>query len=285
MFRYGPAGKGELMAAGNIILSGKFDSLRAGDVRFIHEASRLGSVHLLLWSDDLVTRLTGNPPQFPVQERQYFLGSLRYVSQLSVITGLKNPDLLPEEVLNGNTATWAVSQDESNSSKMDFCRSRGVEYRVIYDNRITGFPDEYGDEEPEGDKVVVTGCFDWFHSGHVRFFEEVSQLGNLYVIVGHDANIRLLKGEGHPLFSEEERRYLAGSIRYVTRALISSGHGWMDGEPEILGLNPEMYAVNEDGDKPEKRKFCEEHGIQYIVLKRIPKEGLPARTSTNLRGF
>jgi hypothetical protein len=43
--------------------------------------------------------------------------------------------------------------------------------------------------------------------------------------------------------------------------------------------------VNEDGDVPEKRAFCKEHGIEYVVLKRTPKEGLPERLSTNLRGF
>jgi hypothetical protein len=43
--------------------------------------------------------------------------------------------------------------------------------------------------------------------------------------------------------------------------------------------------VNEDGDVPEKRAFCKEHGIEYVVLKRIPKAGLPKRQSTALRGF
>jgi hypothetical protein len=46
-----------------------------------------------------------------------------------------------------------------------------------------------------------------------------------------------------------------------------------------------MYAVNADGDKPEKREFCRTHGIQYVVLTRTPKEGLPRRQSTDLRGF
>jgi hypothetical protein len=41
----------------------------------------------------------------------------------------------------------------------------------------------------------------------------------------------------------------------------------------------------EDGDKPEKRDFCQVHGIEYRVLKRIPKEGLTPRSSTVLRGF
>jgi len=133
--------------------------------------------------------------------------------------------------------------------------------------------------------VIVTGCYDWFHSGHVRFFEEVSGLGDLYVVVGHDANIRLLKGEGHPMFCQDERRYMVQSIRYVKRALIASGDGWLDAEREIRRLGPHIYAVNEDGDRPEKRDYCEAQGIEYRVLKRLPKEGLLPRQSTSLRGF
>ena len=106
------------------------------------------------------------------------------------------------------------------------------------------------------------------------------------MVVGHDANIKLLKGDGHPMYSQDERRYMVQSVRFVKRTLISSGQGWMDAEPEVApSVKPDIYAVNEDGDVPEKRAFCNEYGIEYVVLKRIPKEGLPSRQSTNLRGF
>jgi glycerol-3-phosphate cytidylyltransferase-like family protein len=119
----------------------------------------------------------------------------------------------------------------------------------------------------------------------VRFFEEVSTYGELYVIVGHDANIRLLKGEGHPLLPQEERRYMVGAIKYVRAALVTSGDGWLDADPEIRKLRPDIYAVNEDGDTGGKREYCAALGIEYLVLKRTPAPGLPKRTSTDLRGF
>lgn len=75
------------------------------------------------------------------------------------------------------------------------------------------------------------------------------------------------------------------SIRCVKEALVSSGQGWMDAAPEIKLKQPQIYAVNEDGDRREKRKFCVQNGIEYVVLQRLPKEGLPRRTSTALRGF
>jgi hypothetical protein len=71
----------------------------------------------------------------------------------------------------------------------------------------------------------------------------------------------------------------------VKQALISSGDGWLDADPEIQLLKPDIYAVNEDGDKGGKREYCKKHGIQYLVLKRIPAPGLPQRSSTDLRGF
>ena len=71
----------------------------------------------------------------------------------------------------------------------------------------------------------------------------------------------------------------------MKQALIASGAGWMDAEPEILQIQPDIYAVNEDGDKPEKRAFCEKHHLTYRVLTRLPKPGLPRRQSTVLRGF
>lgn len=132
---------------------------------------------------------------------------------------------------------------------------------------------------------MVSGSYDWLHSGHIRFLEEASSYGDLYVVVGHDANIRLLKGAGHPLLPEAERRYMIGAIKYVKQALISTGDGWLDADPAIRWLKPDIYAVNEDGDKGGKREYCQKLGIEYLVLKRAPAPGLPKRSSTVLRGF
>ena len=145
-----------------------------------------------------------------------------------------------------------------------------------------GFPWTPLEDVAAGKKVVVTGCFDWFHSGHVAFFEEAARLGGVIRHRGPRRNIALLKGKGHPLFPQAERLYMVQSVRFVGQALISTGNGWMDAEPEILALKPDIYAVNEDGDVPEKREFCARHGIEYRVLKRLPKTGLTPRYSTDL---
>lgn len=267
-----------------IVVSGTFNDINSRAFRFMEEASCLGPVEALLWSDELAERLDGHRPKFSVAERAYVLDALRYVDTVRVIDTLDSADALPLDLKGA--AMWAVGSESDNHSRQQHCMARGLQYRVIADDALTGYPECEPDiMDPARKTVIVTGCYDWFHSGHVRFFEEVSEHGALYVVVGHDANLRLLKGEGHPMFPEDERRYMAQSIRFVSRAFVSSGHGWMDAEPEIERLKPTAYAVNEDGDKPEKREFCKQHGLEYLVLKREPKPGLTRRTSTDLRGF
>ena len=69
---------------------------------------------------------------------------------------------------------------------------------------------EAADPLPGAPRVVVTGCYDWLHSGHVRFFMDAAELGAVYAVVGSDRNVGLLKGPGHPLQREDERRYMVG---------------------------------------------------------------------------
>jgi cytidyltransferase-like protein len=276
-------GVGGMTAPKTVFVSGNFDDARSRQIRFLHEASRLGRVSVLLWPDAAIRAVQGHDPKFPQEERKYLVGAIRYVDEVRLVDGPVDPDRVPG--LAG-PATWAVDSSSASPAKEEYCRSHGIEYRLIDEGQLTGFPATTPlDASPAAKKVVVTGCYDWFHSGHVAFFEEVSGLGDLYVVVGNDRNVSHLKGAGHPMFSEAERRYVVQSVRYVRQALVSTGMGWMDAEPEILALKPDIYAVNEDGDVPEKREFCRIHRLEYRVLKRVPKAGLPKRESTKLRGF
>ncbi len=269
-----------------IVVSGNFDNIKSRDIRFLEEAAKFGPVHVFLWSDEAVKVMTGAEPKFPQEERKYFLNAVRFVYKVRLVDNITSQDELPQ-IDAFSPRMWAVTEDNDTHQKRQFCASKGIVYTVIGDDDLEGFPIRLMDDvaSSQNKKVLVTGCYDWFHSGHVRFFEETSELGDLYVVVGHDENLRLLKGEGHPMFPEDERRYIVGSIRFVKQALVSSGRGWMDAEPEIDMIKPDIYAVNEDGDKPEKRQFCAEHGLEYAVLKRLPAAGLPRRESTHLRGF
>jgi cytidyltransferase-like protein len=265
-----------------VVVSGPFDDLRSRELRFLEEASKLGPVTVLLWPDDTIERISARKPKFPLAERRYLLEAVRTVDTVVVAEPALGPCELPEAL---RADVWADYPPTATDERRAYCHARNVSYRVFGGDELGGFPVPPQAPASGRKKVVVTGCYDWLHSGHVRFFEEVSHYGDLIVILGHDENIRLLKGEGHPLLREDERRYVVGSIKFVTSALIASGSGWLDADPEIQRLKPDIYAVNADGDKGGKRDYCLANGIEYLVLSRDPAPGLPRRSSTDLRGF
>jgi len=131
-------------------------------------------------------------------------------------------------------------------------------------------------------KVFVSGCYDLLHSGHVEFFKQASQYGDLYVGIGSDATILDYKHH-KTLYPENERLFMVKSIKYVKDAFINQGGGIMDFIPTVEFLKPDIFVVNADGSNDTKRQFCQEHGIEYIVLDRTPAEGLNARSSTDIK--
>jgi cytidyltransferase-like protein len=268
-----------------VLVSGGFDNLKSADLRFLEEAAKLGEVTVVLWSDRLIQRVAGKPPSFPMAERLYFVQAVRYVNRVVELDALVSPDTLPANAgLSGGL--WADFESPANAKRALFCRQNKIDYRVFTAAELSGFPEPSPmPSAPGKKKVLATGCYDWFHSGHVRFAEEASAYGDLYICLGNDANVRELKGEGHPLLSQEERRYVVGSIKFVKQALISTGFGWLDADPEIRRIRPDIYVVNEDGDQGGKREYCQKMGLEYLVLKRNPAPGLPKRSSTKLRGF
>lgn len=131
-------------------------------------------------------------------------------------------------------------------------------------------------------KVFVSGCYDLLHSGHVEFFRQAAEYGDLYVGIGSD---KTYLGYKHrkTIYSEQERLFMVKSIRYVKDAYINAGSGVMDFVPTLDIVKPDVFVVNSDGGSEEKRRCCEERGIEYIELHRDPHEGLTARSSTALK--
>lgn len=137
-------------------------------------------------------------------------------------------------------------------------------------------------ENKKKKRVFVSGCYDMLHSGHVAFFKEASKYGDLYVGIGSDKTIEDLKSR-KTVCSEKERLYMVKAIKYVTDACINNGSGMMDFIESVDRFKPDIFVVNSDGGSETKRKFCEDRGIEYIVLEREPEEGLKARSTTALR--
>jgi cytidyltransferase-like protein len=131
-------------------------------------------------------------------------------------------------------------------------------------------------------KVFVSGCYDLLHSGHIEFFQQAAQYGDLYVGIGSDATYQEYKHR-KPMFPQEERLFMVQNIKAVKKAYINAGHGVIDFLPTLDIVKPDVFVVNEEGSSEEKRKLCEERGIEYVVLQRTPHKGLQARSSSALK--
>ena len=131
-------------------------------------------------------------------------------------------------------------------------------------------------------KVFVSGCYDLLHSGHVEFFQQAAQYGDLYVGIGSDETYLEYKHR-KPMFPQEERLFMVQNIKAVKEAYVNAGHGVLDFLPTLDIVKPDVFVVNSEGGSADKRRICEERGIEYVELLRVPHEGLEARSSSSLK--
>lgn len=140
----------------------------------------------------------------------------------------------------------------------------------------------FDEREAMPDKVLVSGCFDLLHSGHIAFLQEAATYGDLYVAIGSDATVYTLKGR-LPVNSEQERLYMVQSLGCVKAAFVSGGLGMLDFLDVMDEVQPTIFVVNNDGNIPQKEALCRERGVRYVVLEREPHADLPPRSTTALR--
>ncbi len=74
---------------------------------------------------------------------------------------------------------------------------------------------------PSNGKVLVGGCFDILHYGHIHFLKKAKALGNyLVVALESDKNIKRLKGAGRPIHDQNKRREILESLNFVDEVII-----------------------------------------------------------------
>lgn len=97
----------------------------------------------------------------------------------------------------------------------------------------------------EGSSIVLAnGCFDLFHAGHLRYLLGAAELGDVLVVaVNSDHQAHLLKGEGRPYTSQDERAEIIAGLRCVDLVTIFE-------EPSVtellIALKPDFHAKGTD---------------------------------------
>ena len=95
----------------------------------------------------------------------------------------------------------------------------------------------------EGKKVVLChGVFDLLHMGHVRHLESARNEGGL-LIVTITADKHVNKGPGRPVFTEQLRAEMLGSLEYVDWVGINDNPS---AEPVLKAIKPDIYIKGSD---------------------------------------
>lgn len=93
--------------------------------------------------------------------------------------------------------------------------------------------------------VLVGGCFDVLHPGHVNFLEKAKRVGDVLVILlESDQKIKKLKGDKRPVHNQAERAEVLSSIKFVDYIVLLP---FMEKESEydlvVKSISPDIIAA------------------------------------------
>lgn len=92
--------------------------------------------------------------------------------------------------------------------------------------------------------VLVNGCFDLIHVGHIRYLKEAKKRGDILVVaLNSDSSVKRIKGKGRPILPQKERSEILSSFHFVDHVIIFD-------EPTVsrilLTLKPHIHAKGSD---------------------------------------
>lgn len=119
--------------------------------------------------------------------------------------------------------------------------------------------------------VVVGGCFDILHTGHVKFLEESKKLANyLIIFLESDQTVRKLKGKGRPINAQEKRAKNLIGLDFVDWVILLPPMKNQDYDNLVLSIEPDVIATTQgDENADHKKRTADLVGAKLIFLKKI----------------
>jgi rfaE bifunctional protein nucleotidyltransferase chain/domain len=117
--------------------------------------------------------------------------------------------------------------------------------------------------------VLVGGCFDVLHIGHIDFLEKAKELGDsLVVLLESDARLTSLKGINRPIHRQHERAKILACLRpvdvVVTLPSIMNDEAY---DEVILQIKPAIIATTiGDINRSHKERQAQMSGAELIEV-------------------
>ena len=122
-----------------VFVSGCFDLLHSGHVKFLAEAAKLGELYVSVGSDKTVLELKNPPTVFNENERKFMLEALRCVHQVFIGSGNGFLDFIPE-LEKVKPDIFVVNTDGDSKEKREYVESKGIQYVVLQREPEEGLP-------------------------------------------------------------------------------------------------------------------------------------------------
>jgi len=113
-----------------VFVSGCFDLLHGGHVRFLKDAAKFGDVYVALGSDANIKRLKDVTPTYNEKERAYLLNNLKPVKKAFVSPGLGKLHFV-KDLEKIKPHVFVVNEDGHSVEKEKICKQKGIKYKVL----------------------------------------------------------------------------------------------------------------------------------------------------------
>lgn len=147
--------------------------------------------------------------------------------------------------------------------------------------KLQDISDEITKLKKENKKIVlIGGCFDILHTGHILFLEAAKKEGDvLFVLLESDESIKKKKGERRPVNSQKNREIVVNAIKNVDYVVPLIGVTKNEEYDRLMvQIDPDIVAITEgDSQIDLRRKQCELINAQLkIVIKKIDNNSTTA---------
>lgn len=125
-------------------------------------------------------------------------------------------------------------------------------------------------------KVLVGGCFDLIHYGHVTFLTTAKNAGDyLIVALESDETVRRMKGDHRPIHTQSQRKEMLEALSVVDEVIaLPPLTGDASYAKLVADIHPTIVATTEgDPIVEKKRAHAEAIGAQLMI---IPKVSTPS---------
>lgn len=120
--------------------------------------------------------------------------------------------------------------------------------------------------------VLVGGCFDVLHPGHVIFLEKAKKAGDrLVVLLESDQKVKQLKGANRPVHTQAQRAKILHELKSVDQVIslpfMKDDH---DYEELIQKIKPAIIAATKGyGDVESHKRVAKQVGAKFIYVTKM----------------